>query len=470
MSPAVRPLALLYDHLQRLVEGRLWAKVLIGLGLGASLGFLVGPTLGLVSPAWSQAISSWVGLPGDLFIGLVQMIMIPLIVSSIVQGVAGGLAEIDLGRLGPRLALYFLATTVVSIVIGVFVALQIKPGAGLAATLGVALPEAGEAAARANPTFSPSDVLAVVIPRNPLASMVAGEMLSIVAFSLIVAMALRAIDRKQAEPILALLGAVQQVCMTITGWAMRLAPIAVFGLLARVTSQVGLEALAGIGLYMLCVVLALIGVMVVYALLVVFVGKVALRPFFAASKDVLLLAFSVASSAAVMPMTIKTAEEKLKVRPAITRFLIPVGAILNMNGTAAYQAVATLFLAQVYGLELALPALVMLVVTTVGASVGTPSTPGGGIIILSSVLSTVGVPIEGIALILGVDHLLGMMRTTVNVGGDLVSCTLFRNFGLPADESEPSSSAGAESLPHAENPLRGPIESFDSRSGCSRAH
>lgn len=457
MSPAaIRPLVLLYDQLQRLVEGRLWAKVLIGLGLGAGLGFLVGPTLGLVSPAWSQAISSWVGLPGDLFIGLVRMIMIPLIVSSIVQGVAGGLAEIDLGRLGPRLALYFLVTTVISIVIGVLIALQIKPGAGLAATLGVTVPE-GQALSAPTPSFNPTDALAVVLPRNPLASMVAGEMLSIVAFSLIVAMALRALDKKQAEPILALLGSVQQICMTITGWAMRLAPIAVFGLLARVTSQVGLEALAGIGLYMLCVVLALVGVMVVYALLVVFIGKVPLRPFFAASKDVLLLAFSVASSAAVMPMTIKTAEEKLKVRPAITRFLIPVGAILNMNGTAAYQAVATLFLAQVYGLDLALPALIMLVVTTVGASVGTPSTPGGGIIILSSVLSTVGVPIEGIALILGVDHLLGMMRTSVNVGGDLVSCTLFRNFGLPTEGSSETVDESTESPALAEKPLREPV-------------
>ena len=424
------------------MEGRLWAKVLIGLFSGALLGFLVGPTLGLVSPAWSQALSSWVGLPGDLFIGLVQMIMIPLIVSSIVQGVAGGLAEIDLKRLGPRLALYFVATTVASIVIGVLIALRIRPGEGLADSMGIS-PADATAATGVAPGFDPSAALAVVVPRNPLASMVAGEMLSIVAFSLIVAMALRVMDRAQSAPILALLSAVQEICMTITGWAMRLAPFAVFGLLARVTSQVGLEALAGIGLYMLCVVLALVGVVAVYALLVTLVGRVAPGPFFAASKDVLLLAFSVASSAAVMPMTIRTAEEKLRIRPAVTRFLIPVGAILNMNGTAAYQAVATLFLAQVYGLELGLPALLMLVVTTVGASVGTPSTPGGGIIILSSVLASVGVPVEGIALILGVDHLLGMMRTSVNVGGDLVSCTLFRNFGLDAPPAEPGPDAAA---------------------------
>src|SRR5690606_17118093 len=341
-----------------------------------------------------------------------------------------------------RLALYFVATTVASIVIGVLIALRIRPGEGLADSMGIS-PADATAATGVAPGFDPSAALAVVVPRNPLASMVAGEMLSIVAFSLIVAMALRVMDRAQSAPILALLSAVQEICMTITGWAMRLAPFAVFGLLARVTSQVGLEALAGIGLYMLCVVLALVGVVAVYALLVTLVGRVAPGPFFAASKDVLLLAFSVASSAAVMPMTIRTAEEKLRIRPAVTRFLIPVGAILNMNGTAAYQAVATLFLAQVYGLELGLPALLMLVVTTVGASVGTPSTPGGGIIILSSVLASVGVPVEGIALILGVDHLLGMMRTSVNVGGDLVSCTLFRNFGLDAPPAEPGPDAAA---------------------------
>jgi Na+/H+-dicarboxylate symporter len=145
----------------------------------------------------------------------------------------------------------------------------------------------------------------------------------------------------------------------------------------------------------------------------------------------LLLAFSVASSAAVMPLTMKTAEERLGVPEDISRFVVPVGAIMNMNGTAAYQAVATVFLAQVYGLDLTLSSLSLIVVTTVAASIGTPSAPGAGIVILASVLTSAGIPIEGISIILGVDHLLGMCRTSVNVAGDLTACAVFARTGKP---------------------------------------
>jgi Na+/H+-dicarboxylate symporter len=141
----------------------------------------------------------------------------------------------------------------------------------------------------------------------------------------------------------------------------------------------------------------------------------------------LLLAFSMASSAAVMPMSIKTAEEKLQVKPAVSRFIIPVGATINMDGTAAYQAISTIFLAQVYGLELGVLSIVLLVITTVAASIGTPSTPGAGVIVLTTVLSSVGIPVTGIALIIGVDRLLGMLRTAVNVTGDLTACMVFNS-------------------------------------------
>jgi proton glutamate symport protein len=146
----------------------------------------------------------------------------------------------------------------------------------------------------------------------------------------------------------------------------------------------------------------------------------------------LLLAFSVASSAAVMPLSMKTAEERLDVPPEVARFVVPIGAIMNMNGTAAYQAVATVFLAQVYGLEMSAPTLGIVVVTTVAASIGTPSAPGAGIIILVTVLASAGVPAEGIALILGVDHLLGMCRTSVNVAGDLTACVVFSPRARPS--------------------------------------
>ena len=428
MPASLNPLALLYGHLQRLVEGRLWAKVMLGLALGVVVGLALGPTGGLLEPEMGRTVASWLGLPGDMFIGLVQMIMIPLILSSIIQGIAGGGATADLAKLGPRVGLYFLAATLGAIGVGVACALIIEPGSGLGGQLAIEAAPSAISTAVAPPkgSFDPSSITKVLLPRNPLASMVSGEMLSIVAFALISALALRSLPKTSAAPILQLLGAVQEICMTITGWAMRLAPYAVFGLIARVVTQVGLGALGGIGMYMGTVLLALLGVALLFGVvLAVFTPMSPLR-FLAASRDVLLLAFSVASSAAVMPLSIKTAEERLGVPPETSRFVIPVGVILNMSGTAAYQAVAALFLAQVYELHLGLPAIMLLVVSTVAASIGTPSAPGAGIIMLSTVLASVGIPTEGIALIIGVDHVLGMARTTVNVASDLVACVVFK--------------------------------------------
>jgi Na+/H+-dicarboxylate symporter len=240
-----------------------------------------------------------------------------------------------------------------------------------------------------------------------------------------VGVALISIDRTKAEPILNLLFSVQEICMTITKWAMRLAPYAVFGLMARITAAVGLEAITGLGVYILTVLGALLVLLLLYMLILVAFSSVSVGHFLSSSKDVLLLAFSVASSAAVMPLSMRTAEDKLRVPPEVARFVIPVGAIVNMNGTAAYQAIATIFLAQAYGMDLSLATIMLVVVTTVAASIGTPSAPGAGIVILATVLASAGIPLEGIALIIGVDHLLGMCRTAVNVAGDLTACVIF---------------------------------------------
>ena len=418
------PLAQLYGHLQRLVEGHLWMKVMLGLAPGVPTGLLLGPSAGLVPEETGRSLASWLGLPGDMFIGLVQMIMIPLVLTSIIQGIAGGGATADLAKLGPKVGLYFLAATVGAIIIGVIAALVIAPGVGLGGQMAVqAAPSA--ISAPVNSTFNPSELVKVLLPRNPLASMVSGEMLSIVAFALISALAVRSLPTATAAPILALLAAVQEICMIITGWAMRLAPYAVFGLISRVVTQVGLDALGGIGLYMGTVLLSLLVIGILFCTALALFSDMSPFKFLAACRDVLLLAFSVASSAAVMPLSLKTAEEKLGVPTETSRFIIPVGTILNMSGTAAYQAVAALFLAQVYSLELGLPTITLLVVTTVAASIGTPSAPGAGIVMLSTVLAGVGIPTEGIALIIGVDHVLGMARTSVNVLSDLVACVLF---------------------------------------------
>jgi Na+/H+-dicarboxylate symporter len=420
------PLYRLYSQLQGLVESKLWARVLLGLGLGVGAGFVLGPTTGLVDAETSRQVTGWLALPGHVFIGLVQMIMIPLIVASIIQGIAGEGDRDQLRRLGPRVGIYFLVTTVASIVVGVSAALLVRPGRGVtlvAPDAGATTAAAEEAAESAG--FDIPAIISEIIPANPLASMLSGEMLSIVIFAVIVGVALISIERSKAEPILNLLFSVQEICMTITKWAMRLAPYAVFGLMARITAAVGLEAIAGLGVYILTVVGALLVLLLLYMLILVALSSISVGHFFASSKDVLLLAFSVASSAAVMPLSMRTAEDKLRVPPEVARFVVPVGAIVNMNGTAAYQAIATIFLAQAYGMDLSLATIALVVVTTVAASIGTPSAPGAGIVILATVLASAGIPLEGIALIIGVDHLLGMCRTAVNVAGDLTACVIF---------------------------------------------
>jgi Na+/H+-dicarboxylate symporter len=248
------------------------------------------------------------------------------------------------------------------------------------------------------------------------------EMLQVVLFAVFIGLALVAMPPKQAQPILSLMGSLQEVCMTVVRWAMYIAPFAVFGLLAQITIKVGLDALLGMAVYVGTVILGLLLMIVFYLLIVSFFGRYNPLRFLSAVREVQLLAFSTSSSAAVMPLSMQTAEDKLGVRPSISQFLIPLGASINMDGTALYQAAATVFLAQVYSVELSLPALLLILVTTVGASIGSPATPGVGIVILAMVLSSVGIPASGVALIIGVDRILDMSRTAVNVTGDLTAC------------------------------------------------
>ncbi len=423
----VTPLKDLAKLLQTLVESKLWLKVLIGMILGIGAGILLSSETGWVTPEHSQIITNWIALPGNLFIRLIQMIMIPLVVSSIIQGIAGGDDKELLKRTGPKVGLYFVSTTLAAIIIGVIVALLISPGnyidaAGLLAAASDTIPEVvNQPATSSNiPQF-----ITDLLPSNPLASMVMGEMLSIVIFAIVVGVALVTLPDSTAEPVVKLLFSIQEICITVTRWAMKIAPLAVFGLLCQVTAKVGIGAITGLAMYVLAVLVALSFLMLFYVSLLVIVAKTSVKNFFSSVRELLLLAFSMASSAAVMPLSLKTAEEKLGVKPHIARFIIPVGATINMDGTAVYQVVTTIFLAQMYGLELSFMSLLLIVVTTVAASIGTPSAPGAGVIVLGTVLSSVGIPITAIAVIIGVERLLGMFRTAVNVAGDMTACMVF---------------------------------------------
>ncbi|MDH5360580.1 MAG: dicarboxylate/amino acid:cation symporter [Gammaproteobacteria bacterium] len=423
-----RSLKYLSDNLQGLVRGKLWMQVLVGMVLGIGTGILIGPGVGLVQPDTANMVSDWLAFPGKLFLALIQMIVIPLVFASIIRGLAATEDVDQLRKMGLRAVFYFIATTAVAIVIGLLVASIIKPGTyidshSLQSSLAISPVTTTHDKPDIDLVELPQMIIAL-LPGNPLNSMVESNMLQVVIFAMISGVALVMMAPAQSKPLLDLLGSLQEVCMTIVRWAMRLAPIAVFGLLAQLSAKLGFDALLGMAVYVGSVLLGLLLLFFLYLIIIFIVARQNPLEFIKAVREVLLLAFSTSSSAAVMPLSIKTAEEKLMIRPSVAQFIIPLGATINMNGTALYQGVASLFLAQVFGIDIGLAGMALIVVTAVGASIGAPSTPGVGIVILSMVLGSVGIPAAGIALIIGVDRILDMCRTAINVSGDLVAAKL----------------------------------------------
>lgn len=425
----IRPLNNLSVHLDRLIKGRLWLKVIIGLILGIGLGIMINPSTGLVSENLSLWLANWLDLPGQIFMRLVQMIMIPLIFASIISGIVSNTSD-NLGSFGLKLLLYFIFTTAVAIIIGLCITLIFKPGQyflsmGGFPNTGGEQPAAGE---QTKLIENIPNAISNLIPNNPLESILMGEMLGVVIFTIIIGVAITQLKQDTARPIIRFVEAIQKICMIVVSWAMRLVPYAVFGLMAALLSKIGVEILLALGYYMAVVILGLILLLLFYLVVVfVFTQKNPVN-FLNQIREPQLLAFSTASSAAVMPLSMKTADEKLGVSSNISDFIIPVGATINMDGTALFQCITTLFMAQAYGIDLTMINLILITVTVVAASIGTPAIPGGGVIILASVLQSAGIPVEGLVVIIGIDRILGMFRTAVNVTGDLTACVIFNKY------------------------------------------
>ena len=413
-------------YLQRLVSSKLWAQILVGMVAGIGVGVAIGPSAGWVKPRLAHVIGDWLALPGMLFLSLIQMIVIPLIVTAIIRGIAASSDAEQLRKNGLFLTGYFLVTTVIATTIGIGLAFLVQPGrfvdpGSLEQAEESPAVSVDKGAAGVDLAQLPQDVISV-FPNNPLLSMVEGQMLQIVLFSVLVGLALLSLRAERAKPILDLAGSLQDLSMKIVGWAMRIAPLAVFSLLARQLASTGLGALVGLAAYIGTFLGGMLLLLGVYLLIVRIMGGGGVWRFLRGSRDALLLAFSTDSSAATMPVSIRVAEEKLEIRPSISQFVIPIGASMNMGGTALYQGLATLFMAQIYGMDLTVGALLALVVTSLGASIGTPAAPGVGIVVLATVLTSAGVPIGAIGLILGVDQILERFRTVLNVTGDLAAC------------------------------------------------
>ncbi len=436
-------------NLHSLLEKKLWLKILISMGLGIALGLFLGPLGGYVDPIYAEIIGEWVALPGYIFLALLKMIVIPLVFASIILGVASQSMS-ELKKTGLLTAVYFIVTTAIATAIGLGMALYIQPGRFISGEL-VQKALGGESnVVSTGLSFDPSILnlpsllVGGLFPSNPLGAMVNGEMLQVVIIAIIIGIALVSLDKGQSTPMVNFLNSMQAICMTVVKWSMSLAPIAVFGLLTKFTIKLGIDALMGMVVYVGTVLASLFLLMCLNLMIVFFVARYNPFNFLKAIRDVMLLAFSTSSSAAVMPLTLKTAEDKLGVRPSISQLVIPLGATANMNGTALYQGVATVFLADVFGIHLGPFQLLVVMVMAVAASIGTPSIPGVGIIVLAIILESVGIPTSGIALIMGVDRILDMCRTSVNVAGDLVTCKVVDR--LLGEKSEEKISSDTEFL------------------------
>lgn len=415
-------------QLNPLRRQRLWFQVLIGMGAGVIVGILLGPGVGLIDSRSSLLIGNWLALPGRLFLTAIQFVVVPLVVASVIRGIAGGERQAGFGRMSSLTMVFFLATTLAAAVIGLAVAYLVHPGSLIDGGLVTAALSDGSAVPDVAPVEVPGladipELILSLFPQDPLSTFVSGNMLQIVIAAVIFGVALLRLPAAESAAIMELLASIQAVSMVIVRFVLRFAPIAVFGLMASITARIGFQALIGTAAYLLTVLLGLLILFAIYLVIAALAGR---RPgqFLAKCRDAMLLAFSTSSSAAVMPLTMTTAERGLGVRSSVTRFVVPLGATINMAGTALYQAVATLFLAQVFGVEIGLAGAALVVVMATGSAIGSPGTPGVGIVVLATILTSVGIPAAGIAIILGVDRLLDMSRTAVNVLGDLVACVV----------------------------------------------
>ncbi|WP_318614354.1 dicarboxylate/amino acid:cation symporter [Sporosarcina sp. YIM B06819] len=351
---------------------------------------------------------------GDLFLRLIKFIIAPLILSTLVVGVAGSSNPKQLGRIGIKTVAYYLVTTAVAIVIGLAVAFMISPGKGVTiSTEGLAIPEA----AAKEPQSTITTVLNI-IPENPFTALAAGNVLQIIFFALFIGLAITLVGEK-AQPVYRFFEGFAEVMYKITGIVMKVAPIGVLGLLAPVVGQYGLSVLLPLVKVILAVYIAcILHAAIVYSAAVKTWGKMSPLRFFKGISPAALVAFSTASSSGTLPVTIKNTNENLGVPNKISSFVLPLGATVNMDGTAIYQGVAVVFIAQFYNLNLSFTQLLTVVLITILASIGTAGVPGAGMIMLAMVLTSVNIPLEGIALIAGIDRVLDMMRTCVNVLGD----------------------------------------------------
>lgn len=427
-------------------------QILIGLVLGLAYGIVA------AIAGWTSFTSHWISPWGTVFINLLTLIAVPLVLASLITGVASLADTRKLSRIGGRTMVIYLGTTLVALVIGLTLVNIVKPGHAVPEDMRerlVAMYE-DDATARAGMaeearSRGPLQPIIDMVPSNIFASVSNNRsMLQVVFFALFAGIALLMIPRAKAEPLITFFDGMTDLVIKMVELIMRVAPFGVFCLMAAtITDLAGdnpaqiLELLRALGLYCAVVVAGLLAHMLVtYATLVSLFTPRRLGQFFAAITPAQLVAFSTSSSGATLPVSMKVAENNIGVSEEVSSFVLPLGATINMDGTALYQAVAAVFIAQTLGLGLGMGAQVTIVLTAMLASIGTAAVPSAGIVMLVIILESINVPAAGIALILGVDRILDMCRTVTNVTGDLTVATVVAasegQLGAPQASAAPS--------------------------------
>lgn len=377
-------------------------QIFIAFILAIALGLIFGSSVEVLKPL------------GDLFLRLVKFIIAPLILSTLVVGVASTGDPKQLGRMGVKTLTYYMVTTAIAIIIGLGVALLISPGKGV--DIHISEETAEEFAGDTAP--SAIETLLNIVPENPFSSLAEADILQIIFFALFVGLAITLVGKK-ADPVYAFFDGFAEIMFKITAIIMRTAPIGVLGLVAPVIGQYGINVLMPLAKVIFAVLLAcILHMAIVYSGSVKIFAKMNPIKFFKGMSEAIMIALSTASSAGTLPATIRNVENNLGVSNKVSSFVLPLGATINMDGTAIYQGVSVVFIAQFYGLDLTMTQLLTVVLTTVLSSIGTAGVPGAGLIMLTMVLSSIGLPLEGIALIAGIDRILDMLRTTLNITGD----------------------------------------------------
>ena len=394
--------------------------------IGMLLAVILGVALRWFPGDFSSAIVATAGAIGRVFMRLLQMIIVPLVFGTVCTGIIA-LDPANLGRIGGRAVVYFLGTTTFAAAIGLALVLVVRPGVGVEPAGCISSDDCATSFAcidqRCIPTVEPpaaGDILMDMIPRNPVGSLAATfDLPGVIFFAILLAIAIVQIG-EPARPLREALSALTIVMERITGWIMLIAPVGIAALILKVVHDTGLDALMSVGWYAFVVVAGLLihGV-VVLPLLILTLGRRNPWEIVRAVYPALLTAFSTASSSATLPLTLDRTERYADVPTNLTRFVIPLGATVNMNGTALYEAVAALFIAQVYGVTLTFTQQLLVLLTSVVAAGGAAGIPSAGLVTLIMVLGAVGLPLEGMALLLTVDRLLDMCRTTINVWGDV---------------------------------------------------